>query len=160
MPIISGLLKSIPAKKDYDWLWPKGGALKDEDTYTTAIRETFEETGILIPREQVDFSDTIDVEVVTFFSMVITNHYYIAILDSEQYKIPEIKNNKEVLKAEWVSFDEAFRRLDKEYAVALANIINMTPMKKTGLSLRKTGSNHGMDTLASSINTTCIATPV
>lgn len=162
--IIKSLLMSIPAKKYRDWLWPKGGCFKNEDTFTAAIRETYEESGVQIPKGMIDFSRTIDVEVTTFFGMIITNKYYLALIDSEKFIIPNADpiGNREVARVEWVTYEDAMMRLSGEYLSVIRELISKYDNGNVQVRtpIVRTGSDPYDHAVTSTVIDTSIVTPV
>lgn len=111
--IKEGLLSISPQESHY-WLWPKGGINKDESSIQCAIRETREESGIEISEDQIAFSyGTLTVDSISFFGSVFKTCYYVAFVDRETESLSF--DVKEISKVEWVSLEEAKRRVSSNY---------------------------------------------
>ena len=96
------LVKPKTVNADSNWSIPKGiidG--KDKNIIETAIRETFEETGILIPKHKIDTSKRsiisyVDAKglltkIIFYFVVEISDKEYIEYKTSEQFDISEIE---------------------------------------------------------------------
>lgn len=112
--IKEGLLSISPQENHY-WLWPKGGINKEESPIDCAIRETREESGVEISKDQISFDyGSLSVESISFFGSTFKTCYYVAFVDSEiESKDFDVK---EISKVEWVSLDEAKKRVSLNYS--------------------------------------------
>ena len=96
------LVKPKTVNADSNWSIPKGIIDEnDKNIVETAIRETFEETGILIPKHKIDISKRsiisyVDVKglltkIIFYFVVEISDKEYIEYKTSEQFDISEIE---------------------------------------------------------------------
>jgi 8-oxo-dGTP pyrophosphatase MutT (NUDIX family) len=108
---------------------PKGGIEDGEDKISAAIRETFEEVGIKVPRNLIDPTEHVFVLTSKNKKYNKTVYYYIVKIDSlSQIGIKELKLPKSQLQIEeidWAGFlnySEASKRIMKSQLTILNNL--------------------------------------
>ena len=92
-----------------EWALPKGGVEKSENLRESAMREIQEETGYkdielkeLLGKTEYELKDNED----KAFKIV---YYYLALLKTLEY-VATPEQEKEELKSEWLSFEEAIKK--------------------------------------------------
>lgn len=108
---------------------PKGGIEDDEDNMSAAIRETFEEVGVKVPRNLIDPTEHTFVVTSRKYKFNKTVYYYVVKIDSlSQIGLREIKIPKSQLQVEeidwagFLSYSEASKRIMKSQATLLNNL--------------------------------------
>lgn len=108
---------------------PKGGIEDDEDNMSAAIRETFEEVGVKVPRNLIDPTEHTFVVTSRKYKFNKTVYYYVVKIDSlSQIGLREIKIPKSQLQVEeidwagFLSYPEASKRIMKSQATLLNNL--------------------------------------
>lgn len=120
---IRELLNQIAPRSDYEWSWPKGGTIFNENTVDTAIRETLEETGYSIDRLNITDIPVQHIKITTYFGMTCEINYYVALVDIATLGEQGGFDFKEVRDAKWVSFDQAKKLLPNNYIEILNNVL-------------------------------------
>lgn len=87
----------VKGKKTGKWSFPKGHKEKDENAYSTAHRELFEETGIVL-EENLKY-----VKILTYYK---GDYVYFVYNIDKKIISPCIHDNHEVLKVEWVNIED------------------------------------------------------
>jgi 8-oxo-dGTP pyrophosphatase MutT (NUDIX family) len=108
---------------------PKGGIEDREDKMSAAIRETFEEVGIKVPRNLIDPNEHTFVVTSRQDKFNKTVYYYIVKIDNlSQIGLKELKIPKSQLQVEeidwagFLSYSEASKRIMKSQATLLNNL--------------------------------------
>lgn len=108
---------------------PKGGIEDGEDNMSAAIRETFEEVGVKVPRNLIDPTEHTFVVTSRKYKFNKTVYYYVVKIDSlSQIGLREIKIPKSQLQVEeidwagFLSYSEASKRIMKSQATLLNNL--------------------------------------
>jgi 8-oxo-dGTP pyrophosphatase MutT (NUDIX family) len=111
---------------------PKGGIESGEDNLSAAIRETFEEIGIKVPRKLIDHTEHTFVVTSKNKDYNKTVYYYIVKIDDlSQLGLKDIKIPKSKLQVEeidWAGFltyNEAIKRVMKSQLSLVNNLVNM-----------------------------------
>jgi 8-oxo-dGTP pyrophosphatase MutT (NUDIX family) len=111
---------------------PKGGIESGEDNLSAAIRETFEEIGVKVPRKLIDHTEHTFVVTSKNKDYNKTVYYYIVKIDDlSQLGLKDIKIPKSKLQVEeidWAGFltyNEAIKRVMKSQLSLVNNLVNM-----------------------------------
>ena len=96
------LLRQSHKRQGNTWGIPSGKVDEGEDLVTAALRETFEETGLIIPQEELQFFKTIYVR---YNDYDFIYHMFSYKLDN---KIEAVLSASEHQEMRWVKVSEAF----------------------------------------------------
>ena len=117
----SALLQIMP-RETKNSMWPKGGMNRGETEVQCAIRETLEETGVIVPAEKVTRNQLL-VESTSFFGVMFRTVYFIAYTD-EEYSLTDNYDKNEVSAVKWIHVDDLEKHVVPDYSKIIPDIRN------------------------------------
>ena len=102
------LINQIGRRGDTFWTFPKGHPEASETPHETALRELFEETG-MVPKDILPHEPLVQTYEFVHNDILVQKQsfYFLGLIESQHFTVQE----KEVTEAGWFSFDEAIARL-------------------------------------------------